>query len=205
MLKSRTFRLLGAVAFALPFAMPLGCSSPGAYVWVNELPPQYVTRSQEGYVIRDGDTLNVRVFNQEALSTHAKVRSDGRIAIPALGDVDVRGKHPAALKAELETRLRDYVNAPSVTVTVEEMQPIVVSVLGEVAHPGTFNVDSRATIAQVLASAGGLTDYASRDRIFIVRAGPPPVRVRFTYEEITRGAAPSEGFVLADGDLLEVE
>jgi polysaccharide export outer membrane protein len=156
-------------------------------------------------VIRDGDTLNIRVFNQEALSTKAKVRSDGRIAMPALGDIDVRGKHPATIKAELEGRLKDYVNAPSVTVTVEEFQPIIVSVLGEVTKAGSFPLDPRATVAQVLANAGGLTEFASRDNIFVVRAGPPAVRVRFTYEDVSRGSPTSTGFVLHDGDLVVVE
>jgi len=199
----KTFRML---AVALLLGSALACSGPGQYVWVNELPAEYLARNpDQSYVIRDGDTLNIRVFNQEALSTKAKVRSDGRIAMPALGDIDVRGKHPATIKAELEGRLKDYVNAPSVTVTVEEFQPIMVSVLGEVTKAGSFPLDPRATLAQVLANAGGLTDFASRDSIFVVRAGPPAVRVRFTYEEISRGAPASTGFVLHDGDLVVVE
>lgn len=202
MLARRTFRWLGTVLAA----SVLSCSGPGQYVWVNSLPADYFNRgTDQGYVIRDGDVLDIKVFNQEALSTHARVRSDGRIAMPALGDVDVRGKHPSALKSELEARLRDYVNAPSVTVTVEQTQPIAVSVLGEVAKAGLFTLDAHATVAEALASAGGLTDYASHDRIFVIRNGPPALRVRFTYEDISRGATASSGFVLADGDLVVVE
>jgi len=182
------------------------CASPGEFVWVTSLPPAYTARpAEQAYVIRDGDTLNVRVFNQEAMSVRSKVRSDGRIALPALGDIDVRGKRPSALKSELEARLKDYINAPSVTVSVEEFQPVMVSVLGEVAKSGSYPVDPRATVAQVLAAAGGLTEYASRDSIFVVRAGPPRVRVRFRYEDIARGAPASQGFVLQDGDLVVVE
>jgi polysaccharide biosynthesis/export protein len=198
----KTFRML---AVALLGWAP-ACSGPGQYVWVNDLPAAYLARSSDqNYVIRDGDTLNIRVFNQEALSTKAKVRSDGRMAVPALGDIDVRGKRPGTLKAELEGRLKDYVNAPSVTVTVEEFQPIVVSVLGEVSKAGSYPLDPRASIAQVLATAGGLTDFASRDSIFVVRAGPPAMRVRFTYEDVSRGSPASVGFVLHDGDLVVVE
>jgi polysaccharide export outer membrane protein len=173
---------------------------------VTSLPPSYTAHNAEPtYVIRDGDTINIRVFNQEAMSVRSKVRSDGRIALPALGDVDVRGKRPSALKSELEARLKDYINAPSVTVSVDEFQPIEVSVLGEVSKSGTYPLDPRATVAQVLAAAGGLNEFASRDSIFVVRAGPPPVRVRFKYEDISRGAPASEGFVLQDGDLVVVE
>jgi polysaccharide export outer membrane protein len=194
-----------ALAVAVVLGL-LGCGASGTYVWVNELPKEYTSRTAPAeYRIGDGDTVNVRVFNQEALSTRAKVRTDGRLALPVLGDVDVRGKRPSVLKAELETRLKDYVNAPSVTVTVEEVQPVVVSVLGEVGHPGAFPLDPRATVADALAHAGGLTDYASRDKIFVVRSTPRSMRVRFTFEDIAHGAPASAGFVLANGDLLVVE
>jgi polysaccharide export outer membrane protein len=202
MLGLETSRTLAVLVSVCAFA----CSSSGQYVWVSELPADYMTRApDQGYVIRDGDTLNIRVFNQDALSTRAKVRSDGRIALPAIGDLDVRGKRPSAVKAELEARLKDYVNAPSVTVTVEEFQPIVVSVLGEVTKSGSYPLDPRATLAQVLASAGGLTEFASRDSIYVVRAGPPAVRVRFTYDDVSRGTPASAGFILRDGDLVVVE
>src|SRR5262249_1480987 len=129
----------------------------------------------------------------------------GRIAMPVLGDIEVDGKQPSAIKRELEARLKDYVNVPSVTVTVEEFQPIVVSVLGEVAHAGSFPLDPRASIAQALASAGGLTEYASRSSIFVVRSAPRAIRVRFTYDDITRGTPASSGFILHEGDLIVVE
>jgi polysaccharide export outer membrane protein len=209
--------LLAATWFFLSFSA--SCAGPGTFVWASQLPPD-ARGNEQSYVIRDGDVVNVRVFNQEALSTRAKVRSDGRIAMPVLGDVECRGRRPSALKGELEARLKDYVNAPSVTVSVEEFQPITVSVLGEVTKAGSYPLDPRASVAQVLASAGGLTDFANKDRIFVVRVpratsggAPPkasataasPLRVRFTYEELSRGDAPSLGFVLQDGDLVVVE
>src|SRR3974390_2200984 len=146
MLAGRRFTTVGrftlaAVAAGLALAVA-GCSGAGSYVWVTDLPAAYVQRNaDQNYLIRDGDTLSIRVFNQEAMSTKAKVRSDGRIALPALGDIDVRGKRPSALKTELEGRLKDYVNAPSVTVSVEEVQPIVVLILGGVTKSGSFPRD----------------------------------------------------------------
>ena len=70
-----------------------GCAGPGNFVWVNDLPPAATAPSPDGdYVIRDGDLVNIKVLTQEPLSTRARVRSDGRIAMPAIGDVEVRGK-----------------------------------------------------------------------------------------------------------------
>src|SRR5262245_60001015 len=122
MLRSQRLYELLTLALALS-SLVLGCASPGAYVWVKDLPPAYVVRPPAAdYLVSDGDTVSIRVFNQDSLSTRAKIRRDGRIAMPVLGDIEVRGKRPSALKAEIEARLRDYVNAPSVTVTVEEFQ-----------------------------------------------------------------------------------
>jgi polysaccharide biosynthesis/export protein len=186
-------------------ACTLSCSSAGSFVWVSQLPPDVAASSDSSVVIRDGDTVSIRVFSQEALSTRAKVRSDGRIAMPVLGDIEVRGRRPSAIREELEKRLKDYVNAPSVTVSLDEVQPITVSVLGEVTKAGSFPLDPRATVAQALASAGGLTDFATKDRIFVVRARSARLRVRFTYEDISRGDTASARFVLQDGDLVVVE
>lgn len=181
------------------------CAGTGNYTWVDELPPRAVEAATNEYLIREGDTVSVRVLNQEPLSTKARVRSDGRIAVPALGDIEVRGKRPSALKSELQARLKDYVAAPSVTVGVDEFQPITISVLGEVTRPGAYPFEPNASVARVLATAGGLTEFASRDRIFVVRTGPQPLRVRFQYEGVTRGEAHASAFMLHNGDVVVVE
>jgi polysaccharide export outer membrane protein len=191
--------------FAVLFtALVAGCAGAGNYVWVQDLARE-PNASPGDYLINVADTVSVKVLNNEAMSTRAKVRSDGRIAVPILGEIDARGKRPSALRAELEARLKEYLNTPSVTVNVEEFAPMTISVLGEVPRPGTFNVDPSATVAQVLANAGGLTEYADRDRIFVVRTQPTRQRVRFTWEAISRGDLPTTGFALRPGDIVVVE
>ncbi len=193
---------LGALA-----ALASGCAGAGNFVWVNDLPAAATAGAgaEAEYLIREGDVVSIRVLGQEPFSTKARVRSDGRVAFPAIGDVEVRGKRPTAVKGEIEARLKDYVVAANVTVTVEEFQPITVSVLGEVSRPGSYPLDVRATLAQVLATAGGLNEFASRDSIFVVRGGPQPLRVRFTYEDVSRGDARTASFPLRHGDLVVIE
>lgn len=171
------------------------------YVWVQELPQ---APAADGYVIASGDVLSVRVFNQDNLSARARVRSDGKIAVPMVGDVDVRGKAPSAVAADLETRFKHYVVAAQVTITVEETQPTSVSVLGEVAHPGLYTVDPSAGVLQALAVAGGFTDYASRGSIYVVRRGPAQ-RIRFSYSSLIEGEDRASTFRLHAGDVLVVE
>jgi polysaccharide export outer membrane protein len=179
------------------------CTGAGSYVWVKDVP---ATADASGdYLVSSGDVLGVRVINQEGMSTRAKVRSDGRIALPLLGDVEVRGKKPASLRSELEARFKEFIVAPSVTVNVEEIAPVSVSILGEVSHPGVIQMEAGGGVAQALAAVGGLTDYASRDRIFVIRAAGTPSRVRFTFDEIAGGEPAAVHFALRRGDVVVVE
>jgi polysaccharide export outer membrane protein len=179
----------------------LGCSGSGPYVWVNQLPPD---QSVSGYVIGAGDLLSVRVYNQENLSTHARVRSDGKIAMPLIGEVDVRGKAPAVVCKELELKLKEFMVSPTVTITVEETVPTSVTVMGQVVHPGIYTVDSASGVLQALAVAGGFNDYASRGSIFVVRRSPVQ-RVRFTYADLTHGEGRATDFRIRTGDVVVVE
>jgi polysaccharide biosynthesis/export protein len=178
----------------------VGCSSAG-YVWAHELPE---SRPVDEYVIAPGDLLNVRVFEQDNLSTHARVRSDGKVAVPFLGDVEVRGKTPALVSTELEARFKHYVVSAAVLVTVEETQATSVSVLGEISHPGIYTVDPSSGVLQALAAAGGFTDYASRSSIYVVRRSSAQ-RIRFTYASLMQAEGRAATFRLHAGDVVVVE
>jgi polysaccharide biosynthesis/export protein len=193
-------------AYAAVLLAASGCKATGSYVWVQDLPSQASAQSGDGgYVVACGDLVNIRVFGQEEMSVKAKVRRDGRLAIPFVGDLDVHGKHPSAIAKELEERLKAYVNAPKITVVVEESQPVNVAVVGEVAHPSTVTVETNGGVLQALANAGGLTDFADRDRIFVLRKTPALLRVRFTYDALARHDPKAAAFTLQGGDVVVVE
>ena len=145
-------------------------------MWVNDMPPEPPTAHD--YRIHAGDTISVHVFGQETMTTKARVRTDGRIAFPILGEIEVRDKRPADLARELEARLTEYVVTPHVTVAVEDVQPLLVSVMGEVGKQGIYTLDPNAGVVQAIASAGGITDFADHDGIFVVRAPPDPIQPR---------------------------
>jgi polysaccharide export outer membrane protein len=159
----------------------------------------------EHYVINVGDTLTVRVFEQEAMSSKVKVRADGRVALPIIGEFEVRGKRPWDVARELEVKLKEFVVSPKVTVNVDEFAPLHVAVLGEVTHPGTYPLEPAAGVLQALASAGGLTEYASKDRIFVLRKTPALRRVRFTFDALSRNEPRAAMFALQTGDVVVVE
>ncbi len=202
-------RLRAAAAFSLLVgAGPAGCAGLGEYVWFHDLPPETAQRANE-YVIGVGDVLSIKVTAagvvREEMTLRQRVRADGRIGVLLIGDVEAKGKRPGALKAELEGRLKDYMVTPGVVINVDEVQPSAVILLGEVMRPGAYALDQDPRLAHALASAGGLTEYASQGRIFVVRSEPKPMRIRFTYEAIYRDVGGAGDFVLHRGDLVEVE
>jgi polysaccharide export outer membrane protein len=187
---------------AIAAVVSASCGSSGTFIWATQLPPDEVGSAD--YVIGTGDVISVHVYGQEAMSTHSKVRSDGKMSLPFLGDVVVAGKPPTVVARELESSLKSFINSPNVTVMVDESMPITVSVIGEVGHPGTIAIDSNTDLLQVLANAGGLTEYAGRDDIYVLRETPVPRRIRFTYDLLTRNP-PTSRFRLRRGDVVVVE
>jgi polysaccharide export outer membrane protein len=181
-----------------------GCGSSGQYVWFQELTPEASAANRE-FLIGTGDTLSIRVLGHDEMTVHQIVRSDGRIAMLLIGEVEAKGKRPSALKAELEGRLKDYIVSPSVAVNIDLVPPQTVVLLGEVAKPGAYPLDQDPSLAHALALAGGLSDYANKSSIFVVRPGPKPTRIRFTYESIYRNVGGAGEFPLTRGDLIEVE
>lgn len=186
-------------------ALALGCYTPrGAFVEAEDSK----VPDDGSYVISPGDVLQVRVFQQEAMSARVKVRADGKVSLPLVNDVLVAGKSPPVLAAELQVKLKDFINTPAVTVSLEEQRPLVVAVLGEVTRPGQATLEPGAGVLQAIAAAGGLTDFAHKDGLFVLRKTPgqdAPQRIRFKWDVLTRGEGPSARFPLLPGDTVIAE
>lgn len=206
--RDRSARRGRALALSLAALLLPGCVPIGPYVWVDDVPSTEVAEpSRRDYVINTGDVLAIRVYNQDAISTRARVRPDGRIAVPLAGEVDAVGRRPIELAKEIEAQLKPFVVAPVVVVSVDEVQPLQVSVLGEVERAGVYPIEPGAGVLQALALAGGMTRFAHRDRIFVLRKRltDAPLRIRFTYEQLSSGTGRAPLFTLVSGDVVSVE
>jgi polysaccharide export outer membrane protein len=194
-------RIVAAIIALLAGAA--GCAhTAGAYVWVDSFPAPADTAAT--YRIRAGDLIAVRVWDHEEMSVRGRVRTDGRITLPLVDEVEVAGRSPEEVARAVEERLgqRKLVRDPRVTVLLEEPRPLSVAVLGEVARAGMYTLESGAGVAEALASAGGLTEFADRDRIFVIRRSPAPVRVRFTYRALAEARGQAATFRLQPGDVV---
>jgi polysaccharide biosynthesis/export protein len=187
-------------------SMLAGCSSSGI---AGAIPiEKYVDEPDTGsaeYAIGVGDMLSIQVWDQPQISGRMRVRNDGRITLPLINDVTAAGKTPAKLAGDIEASLKSVVLVPKVTVVVEESKPLTISVFGEVGRPGSQPLDGSTGVAQALATAGGLTNFAHKDRVFVVRNTPKPVRIRFNYDDLLRQIGPGAVFKLRPGDVIVVE
>lgn len=162
--------------------------------------------SSEGlYRIGTDDVLFISVWREEGLSRVVRVRPDGRISFPLVGDVRAAGLTAPELERELARRLQAYITAPAVSVIVEEVNSYKVYVLGEVMRPGQLAVKSPVTVLQALALAGGLKPFAAGNRIVLIRArGGRTERIRLDYNDLVRGRNGAIDLTLESGDTLVV-
>jgi polysaccharide export outer membrane protein len=116
------------------------------------------------YLIGPGDLLEIKVFESEKLTSLVRVSSRGEITLPLLGSVHVDGITARETEVKIENLLREggYIRDPHVSVFVKEHRSKVVSVVGYVKEPGTYELIGRQTLLDVLAAAKGLDDKAGR-------------------------------------------
>lgn len=194
-----------SLTLSLMLAAAACASSPdGGYVWVDEYRPRRTVAANAG-TIQPGDTIDVRVLGQEQLSARVRVRNDGQVTLPFLRDIKAAGQTPTALGAEITRMLKEYVNAPIVTVGLEEAAPMPVSVLGEVTKAGKYPFADGMNVLDALAIAGGPTQYAHKDRIYVLRGSPEPTRIRFDQRRLLQGQGRGLAFALEPGDVVVVE
>ena len=203
--RTSSSRRVAFCSLLLPLCLTFGCASAGQYVWFGELPETERGPLAGDYVIGIGDSINIRVYEQEGLSGDAKVRIDGKIALPLAGELVVAGKRPAELAHELEGRLKEFIVTPRVTVNVSEAQPTSVTVLGEVGHVGTLTLQPPARLVEALAQSGGPGEFADKSKIFVLRQFPTYKRIRFTWDAITHNDNGAATFTLRTGDVIVLE
>lgn len=176
------------------------CSGP-------PLIPEETYYTTGGYKIGPEDVLEVVVWKDEDLSSEVLVRPDGKISLPLIGDLEVEGLTVAEVGEAIEARLAEFKKSPDVTVVVQEVNSYSVYVMGEVASPGRWQLKSYLTVLQVIALAGGFSEFAKTDKIFVLRKLPETggeVRLDFDYGEVIEGKNPAQNVVLIPGDTIVV-
>ncbi|MBZ5499325.1 MAG: polysaccharide biosynthesis/export family protein [Acidobacteriia bacterium] len=162
-------------------------------------------RPEPLYVIQPNDVLEIFVWKEPELTRKVLVRPDGRISFPLVQDMQAAGISPGELKDKIEGKLKEYLNAPAVTIIVEAIRSYVVYVVGKVQKPGAVVLEKQVTVLQALALAGGFQDFAKDSEITVIRnLGKENVVFEFNYRDVIKGRQPEQNILLRSGDVVVV-
>jgi polysaccharide export outer membrane protein len=199
----RLLTLLFALAAASPAAAGQSAAArgngapPGAPAAAVVAPPDYV--------IGPDDVLSVVFWREKDLSGDVVVRPDGKISLPLLNDVQAAGLTPEQLRERVTQQAGTFVKDPQATVVVREINSRKVYITGQVEKPGSYTLTTRMSVMQLIAMAGGLKEYAKRDRIVVMRLeNGREVRYRFDYEKVLEGKEGAQNLDMHPGDTVVV-
>ena len=162
--------------------------------------------ANDDYLIGNSDVLEINVWQEKELTESVPVRSDGKISMPLIGEVQASGRTPTQLKEEITAKLRAYLTAPDVTVVVLQMNSRKFNILGRVMKPGSYSLSATTTVLDAIAEAGGFQDFAKIKKIYILRRDDKgrASHIPFNYKDVIQGKHPEENIALLPNDSVVV-
>jgi polysaccharide biosynthesis/export protein len=157
------------------------------------------------FIIGNDDVLAINVWKEPDISRSIPVRSDGKISLPLVGEVQAAGLTPAKLEKEIASRLKNYISEPEVTVMVQQVNSQKFNILGQVVKPGSYILANSPTVLDAIALAGGFRDFAKKKSIYVLRQGASgEQRLPFNYKEVSQGKNMAQNIKLEPGDTIIV-
>lgn len=157
------------------------------------------------YRLGPEDVLEISVWKDDSLSRPVVVRPDGFISFPLVGEVLAKGKTVDQFTDGLKARLSRFVPNPTVTVTVTQINSNKIYVIGKVNRPGEFLVGHDTDVMQALSLAGGITPFASKSNIKILRRiEDKQIIFLFDYGDVLSGDDLEQNIILERWDVVMV-
>ncbi len=166
-------------------------------------PAQLPGAGRAAGIIGKLDTVEIRVFREDELTTAGQLSADGTITMPLIGPVRMAGLTTDQAAAAITAKLKDgYLVRPDVSVSIEARVRRTVTVLGQAQNPGVFVLpdDRQLTVVEAIGMAGGATRIANIKKISLKRRGGPVQMLNL--KDITSGKTADP--TLRDGDVLSI-
>lgn len=198
------------VALALAGAVTLGAQQAKPAPAIAVKPPAGATvpagvATPGDYVIGPEDVLTVVFWREKDMSGDFGVRPDGKISLPLINEVRASGLTPDQLRVELTEAAAKYIEDPTVSVVVKAINSRKVFITGMVAKPGPYPLTGPTTVLQLIATAGGLHEYADSKNVSIMRTeNARQTRLRFNYKDVSKGKNLKQNIELKPGDTIIV-
>ena len=176
--------------------------APGATPPTN-LPAGVTTPT--GYTIGADDVLVVIFWQDKEMSGEVTVRPDGKITLPLINDVQAAGLAPTQLRDSIEEAAAKFLREPNATVVVKQINSRKVYITGQVTRPGGYSLTVPTTVLQLIAMAGGLAEYADREKVVVLRTeNGKQASYRFNYKEVAQQKNLTQNILLQIGDTVLV-
>lgn len=159
------------------------------------------------YILGPEDVLEITVWKNADLSKLVQVRPDGKVSLPLIGDVVAVDRTTTELTEDITHRLKAYMENPTVSILVKEVNSYAIYVLGEIAKPGKYPLKTKTTLLQAITLAGGFTVTAARNKIVIFRFGKDRdilTKIKASYDDIVLREGSDQNLVLRPGDQIVV-
>ncbi|MBK5970785.1 MULTISPECIES: polysaccharide biosynthesis/export family protein [Thiorhodovibrio] len=167
--------------------------------------PEATTAESVGYGLQPGDIILISIWGEEGLDRPVLVGPDGRISFPLVGNLQAGGRTVEELTGIIAKRVSRYVPNPLVTVSLQDIPGNRIYILGRVNKPGDFVIGRDVQVMQALAMAGGLTAFADRKSINVLRTvDGKQLQIPFNYKEVERGKNLQQNIPLQAGDVIVV-
>ena len=153
------------------------------------------------------DTVEIRVFREDDLTTRGQLSEDGTISMPLIGSVRIQGLNTDEAAAAISRKLHaGYLVKPEVSVSIENRIRKTVTVLGQAQRPGVFEIPAhrQLTLVEAIGMAGGLTRIANNKKIHLKRdsTGGKSEILTINLRNVTAGK--SKDIPLRDGDVVSI-
>jgi polysaccharide export outer membrane protein len=160
----------------------------------------------DDYIIGAGDVLHVNVWKEpDASVASAVVRPDGKISMPLLKEVSVVGFTPKQVEKQIADQLGQFISGADVTIIVSGINSKKVYLAGAVRKEGPIPFTYQMTVMQALSEGGGLSDYAKRSKIYVLRnENGRQFRLPFDYNAVLKGEKMELNIILQPGDTVVV-
>jgi polysaccharide biosynthesis/export protein len=178
------------------------CATPRVYDYSKEPDP----RTSE-YVVGVSDELRINVWREQELSVEAKVRPDGTITMPLVGDVKAAGLPPSAIRHDIVNRLAKFIKAENlqVTVAVTKVASYQFTISGNVDKPGMYSPTGFVTVLEAITMASGPNRYADLDGTVVLRKSAAGSRqIPINLSQLKTGQHLEQNIVVLAGDIIVV-
>jgi polysaccharide export outer membrane protein len=186
---------IGLMLFLLMSAFLSGCVDPSG----GPLPEQMAAPTAVSLV--SGDVIKLTFPGAPELNQSQKIRADGKINLPLIGEVDAAGKTIGSLQSELALRYKPQLQNTSVVVTLESSVTQVV-VSGAVSKPAKLSFDRPTTIFQAIMEAGGVSEFGTLKRVHLIRIANGQQHTQILDLRPTISSKTTRPFYVRDGDVI---